>query len=327
VKSIVITGVSGYIGSRLLSRLDEIPGIGKIVGIDIRPPTKRPTKLRFYCQGILQPLGEIFVENEVDTAVHLAFVLKPTHNREGARQVDIGGISNFLDACQQAQVKHILYLSSHTVYGAHPDIPVPLREEALLRPIAGFQYSWDKASAERMLTNFAISQKDVCLTILRSCPVIGPNAANSVVTSMFKPVMIRVAGFDPLLQFVHEDDLTELMIAMLIKKKAGTFNVAAAGEVRYTELAKLCGKRTVTLPDKLLRLVMSFSWRLHLQSESPASGLEFIKYTPVVSTEKLKTETGFQFRHSSKEAVISFLSATDRMEHMGLPKLDSRELL
>jgi UDP-glucose 4-epimerase len=310
VESIAITGISGYIGNRLLSWLDEVPGVGKIVGIDMKPPIRRPSKLRFYYREILQPFGDIFVENEVDSAIHLAFVLKPTHNREDARQVDIGGISNFLDACRQAQVKRILYLSSHTVYGAYPDNPVPLREDTPLRPLTDFQYSRDKVEAERILTDFAAAYGGVCLTILRSCPVIGPNAANSIVTSMFKPVMIRVTGFDPPLQFVHEDDLAELMIAMLMQRKSGIFNVAADGEVRYTELAKLYGKRTVTLPDKLLRLLMSFSWTLHLQSESPPSGLEFIKYPPIVSTEKLKRETGFQFRYSSKEAVVSFMSAT-----------------
>ena len=312
MKSIAITGISGYIGSRLLSRLEEVPGTDEIVGIDIKPPTKSSAKLRFYCQEILQPLGDIFIENEVDCAIHLAFVLKPTHNKKGARQVDIGGISNFLDACRQARVKHILYLSSHTVYGAYPDNPVPLKEDTTLRPLVGFQYSSDKVEAERILTSFAASQGDICLTILRSCPVIGPNAGHSVVTSMFTPVMIRVAGFDPALQFVHEDDLAELIVAMLMQKKGGIFNVAGDGEVRYTELARLSGKRTVTLPDKLLRLLMSFSWALRLQSESPPSGLEFIKYPPVVSTEKLKKETGFQFHYSSKEAVASFLHATAR---------------
>lgn len=311
MESIAITGISGYIGSRLLSRLDEIPSVGKIVGIDMKPPTKRPGKLWFYCREVVQPLGDIFVENEVDSAIHLAFVLKPTHNKKGARQVDIGGLSHFLDACRQARVKHILYLSSHTVYGAYPDNPVPIKEDVPLRPLIGFQYSWDKVEAERILADFAASHRDVCLTILRSCPVIGPNAGNSVVASMFRPLMIQIAGFDPPLQFVHEADLVELMVMMLVQKKAGIFNVAGDGELRYTELAKLCGKRTVILPDKLLHLLMVFSWTLRLQSESPPSGLEFIKYPPVVSTEKLKRETGFQFGYSSKEAVISFLSAID----------------
>jgi hypothetical protein len=54
---------------------------------------------------------------------------------------------------------------------------------------------------------------------------------------------------------------------------------------------------------------MGFSWALRLQNESPASGLEFIKYPPIISTEKVNREVGFQFRYSSGEAVAAFVSA------------------
>jgi UDP-glucose 4-epimerase len=121
--------------------------------------------------------------------------------------------------------------------------------------------------------------------------------------------MIRVAGYDPPLQFVHEDDLIELIMTLLSQRRAGIFNVAGDGEIRYTQVAALSGRRTITLPDKMLRFLMGFSWALHLQSESPASGLEFIKYPPIVSTEKLKREVGFQFRYSSREAVTAFVNS------------------
>jgi hypothetical protein len=51
------------------------------------------------------------------------------------------------------------------------------------------------------------------------------------------------------------------------------------------------------------------SWALHLQSESPVSGLEFVKYPPVVSTDKLVKETGFRFQYSTEEALSSLVSA------------------
>lgn len=309
MKRVAITGISGYIGSRLLSRLDETKGVERIVGIDVKLPRYSSPKLKFYCQDISEPLGDIFTENEVDTAIHLVFILKPTHDRGGARQVDIGGTQNFLEACGQARVKHILYLSSHTVYGAHPDNIKPLKEDSPLRPLSDFQYSWDKAEAERMLRDFAASRGDICLTILRTCPVLGPNAGNSIVTSMFKPIMIRVAGYDPPMQFVHEDDLVGLILTFLSQKKAGIFNVASDGEIRYSEVAKLSRRRMLTLPDRVLHFLMGFLWTLHLQSESPTSGLKFIKYPPIVNTEKLKREVGFQFSYSSREAVASFVSA------------------
>jgi UDP-glucose 4-epimerase len=245
----------------------------------------------------------------VDSAVHLVFVLKPTHQLSRARQIDIDGTLNFLHACHQAQVKHIVYPSSHTVYGAHPDNPAPLAEDSPLRPLADFQYSRDKAEVERILQDFASSHPDVKLAVLRSCPVVGPNAADSVTALMFKPpVMLTVAGYDPPMQFVHEDDLIELFLTVLAQKKAGIFNVAGDGEIRYREVAGLSGKRRLALPEKPLRLLMGLSWALRLQSESPASGLEFIKYPPIISTEKLKRELGFRFGRSSREALLSFLA-------------------
>ncbi len=309
MRRVAITGVSGYIGSRLLSRLGEIAAVERIIGIDIKTPGEHPSKLEFYRRDILEPLADIFVENEVDSAIHLAFVLRPTHDIAGAKQVDIDGSRNFLEACRQARVKHILYLSSHTVYGAHAGNTKPLKEDSPLSPLPGFQYSQDKAEVERILRDFSASHRDICITILRSCPVIGPYAANSVVALMFKPIMLRIAGYDPPMQFVHEDDLTELITTFLRKKKAGIFNVAGDGEIRYSKIARLSKRKMITLPDRLLSSLIGFSWTLHLQSESPRSGLEFIKHPPIVSTEKLKSELGFQFSYSSGGAVLSFVSA------------------
>ena len=157
------------------------------------------------------------------------------------------------------QVNQILYLSSHTVYGAHADNTEPFTENSPLRPLADFQYSRDKAEAEQMVLDFAASHQDVSVTIVRSCPVLGPNAANSVPTAMFKPIMIRVAGYNPPMQFTHEDDLIELISIVISQNKAGIYNIAGRGEIRSSEIAKLCGKRVITLPEWLLHSLMGFS--------------------------------------------------------------------
>jgi nucleoside-diphosphate-sugar epimerase len=85
MKRIAITGISGYIGGRLLSRLEGMEEVEKIVGMDVKSPKDSTPKLKFYCQDISKPLSDIFIENGVDSATHLVFVLKPTHNRAGAR--------------------------------------------------------------------------------------------------------------------------------------------------------------------------------------------------------------------------------------------------
>ncbi|MFC2059298.1 NAD-dependent epimerase/dehydratase family protein [Chloroflexota bacterium] len=309
MKRVAVTGVSGYVGNLILRWLEGQDYVERIYGIDLKPPQDAPSKLDFYTRDILQPLGDIFIENKIDTAIHLAFVLRPTHRRTKARDVDVSGASNFLSACDKAEVKQIMYLSSHTVYGAHPDNPPLLTEDSPLRPMHDFQYSWDKAESERMLGEFASSHLDVCINILRSCPVIGPNAANSIATAMFSPVMIRLAGYDPRIQFVHEDDVIELVAMLLERRQGGIFNVAGGGEMRYSEVARLLHKRTLVVPGGLLRFLLGLLWALRLQKESPPSGLEFIKYPPNVSTRKLKDELGFEFKHSSQEALISYINA------------------
>ena len=305
--NIAITGVSGYVGTKLLNHLDSIDAVQKIIGIDTREPRIKSAKLEFYHRDIREPFNDLFVENKVDTVVHLAFILRPTRQTAVARQIDIEGTKNLVDACYQSSVKHLLYLSSHTVYGAHKDNTMPLTEDSPLRPVTDFQYSRDKVDTERILQAFGASHRNVTITILRSCPVIGPGAVGSATTIMFQPLMmIGVAGYDPPMQFVHEDDLTNLLGTFIINPKEGIFNIAGDGVLRYSEVARLLRKRLLKLPGKLLELLVAFSWLSHLQSASPASGLEFIKYPPVVSTAKLRSELNFKIQYSSKEALSSF---------------------
>jgi len=312
LRSVAITGVSGYIGTRLLERLDGLEAVERVVGIDLRPPALAPAKLRFYQQDILQPFGPILRENRVDAAVHLVYVLLPSHDEARVRAIDVGGTQSFLDACREAGVGHILYLSSHSVYGAHPDNPIPLTEESPARPLPGFQYSKYKGITEGMFLDFARSNPQVCLTILRACVVMGPAADNSVTKALFKPAILGVSGFNPPMQFLHEDDLVELMVTVLLRRVPGIFNAAGSGSVPYYELARLSGKRLIALPSALLSFIMGLTWRLRLQEESPPAGLEFIKHPVVLSTEKAERELGFKFRYSSREALAAFLAARAR---------------
>lgn len=311
--NIAITGVSGYIGSKLLAYLDRQNNVQRIVGIDIQEPGVKSAKLKFYQHDVRQPFGDFFIENGVDTVVHLAFILRPTRNTTLARQVDIGGTKNLLDACRQAKVKHLLYLSSHTAYGAHKDNPVPLTEDSPLRPIPGFQYSHDKVEIEQALCDFGASGNNTTITILRSCPVVGANAIGTATTIMFTPfVMLGVAGSDAPMQFIHEDDLINIMAMFIRRGKGGIYNVAGDGELKYSEVARMLHKGLLKLPMKLLEAAVSFSWAAHIQSAAPAGCLHFIQYPPVVSTAKLKRELRYEFKYSSKEA-LSALAECDIM--------------
>ena len=312
MRCVAITGVSGYLGSRLLHRLTRADGVERIVGIDLNPPRAESPKLRFYRRDVREPFTDVMMENHVDAAVHLAFAVRPTHDVEGARQIDIDGARNFIEACQKASVECVVYLSSHTAYGPHPDNPVPLTEDAPLRPIRGFQYSWDKGEADRMFQDLMERCPDLCVNVVRACSILGPEGIGSVSTGMFQKVMIRLIGYDPLVQFLHEEDLAELMLTLIRSRKRGVFNAGGEGALRYREVIAATGRPCVPVPAKMLSLLLTLSWRLKLQSESPPGGLDFIKYPIVVSTEKVRKEVGFAFRYTTRETLESYLGAAHR---------------
>ena len=311
MKRVAITGISGHLGSKLQQRLEQEPEVESIIGIDLLQPRHATPKLKFYRQDIREPFGDIFVENDVDSAIHLAFVLVPGHNTEKSRQVNLGGTKNFLRACHKGPVKWLLFLSSNTAYGGHADNPVPITEDRELRPDPNWTYAWHKAECEQMFKEFKEDHPDKQVAIIRSCAVLGPNGVGTGIKEMFTPVaMVRCIGHDALWQFIHEDDWVELTLALLRQKPEGVFNVAGEGHIRYTEIASALGRRVLPLPGSLLKAGLVLSWDLRLQSKSPVGGLNFLKYPLVMSTEKIQKTTGYKCRYTSHQALDIYNSKT-----------------
>ena len=180
LRRVAVTGSSGYVGTVLIRHLVEREDVGGIVAIDVREPNQDlGSKVSFVRQDVSEPFPGLFAEHEIDTVVHLAYLLRQGRNREANRRVNVGGTRNTIDACRRGGVRRIVYLSSTSVYGAHPDNPPALTEEMPARPVAGFQYSEDKLESERLLDEYASASPGVSVCVLRCCPVMGPTPTTS----------------------------------------------------------------------------------------------------------------------------------------------------
>ena len=305
IRRVAITGGSGYIGSRLVEKLENEPQIDSIVNIDSNPPSKLldNSKVTFIQHDISTPLVNHLQELNIQAMIHLAHVLRPSHSRKHTRQVNVGGTSNILNACATYGIKKIIYLSSTTIYGAHPNNPQVFTEKSPIRPNKGFQYSEDKAEAETKIKSFLLSNSKTKTTILRSCPVIGPNANNFVSNAFLKPFLISINGYDPPMQFIHENDLTNILHKCVIDDIQGLYNIAGNDFVFWSEVGKILKRMTISLPTKLLYTITEMLWLLRLQSQSTSSGLNFIKYPWIASTEKIKSDLGIKFEYSSKQSL------------------------
>ena len=312
-KSVAITGASGYVGARLLRKLEGEEDISKLVAIDTLPPTVPIRNMAAYRMSVTKPIDGALNRHNVSTVVHLAFIARRGRNRQevdSIRETNLAALESVLKSSARAGVNHIVYLSSHTVYGAHADNPVPLTDAAPLRPIPDFPYGYDKFLSEQMLQEFQETHPDIAVTILRSCMVLGPSAGNYITTAFFRPWLLGVIDYNPPLQFVYEDDLARILTIVIQRRLAGIFNVAGDGVVFYKEIAETIKSRLINLPAFLAYGLAQLSWNLHLQRESTACGLDLVRYPMVLSTGKLHQATGYRFWHTSMETLSAFANSS-----------------
>jgi UDP-glucose 4-epimerase len=304
---VAVTGASGYIGERLVERLLSEEGVQQVLGIDLRPSALKHDKLISIEQDITATLDTLFRDQRVEAVVHLAFVLRQLRDRAESRRINVGGASNVLWACEEAGVRRIVLLSSSTVYGANPDNQELLTEEAELNPSAAFTYAADKALTESYFRRYRDQHVETDVSILRSCVVMGPSAQNFITGALDKPVLIGIGRADPPMQFLHEDDLIDLLWRFVSESRPGVFNVAGAGTVRWSELVRAARKRLIPLPAPLAYGLTAVAWHLRLQSDAPSAGLDFIRWPWTVGTAKVEAELGYRFQHSSRDALQAYL--------------------
>ncbi len=311
-KVVAVTGAAGYIGSRLLHKLEEQGAYRKLVAFDTRPLAFPIHNVAAYRQDVAEPIEDTLSHHHATTMVHLAFHSKRGRNRREValvRQSNLDTLRSVLSSCGRARVGHFIYVSSHTVYGAHPDNSIPLTEDAPLRPLADFPYGYDKSLSEQLIQQFAAQNQDIKVTILRSCIVLGQNAERPISEGLFRSLLLGVLDYNPPLQFLYEDDLARVVAIMIGEEMPGVFNVAGEGVVSYQEMAKIINSKLFYLPAILAYPLVQLTWAWGIQSDSPASGLDLVRYPIVLDTGKLRQATGYRFWHTSLETVTAYANS------------------
>lgn len=302
---VLVTGAAGYLGEFVARRAVEQNA--RVLGLDIRRPGDDwPGAAGFERRDVTDPaLIDRVREFAPEVVVHLAWIFDPTHDRERERRVDLEGTTNVFRAAVEAGARRVVYPSSTTSYGIHPDRTVPFREEDGPTPNPGYPYGYFKAKVEQWLPRFRDSYPEIELVVLRACIVIGPHIRNVVSRLTELPVMPRIAGHDPPLQFLHEADAEELLWWAVTEAPPGTYNAAGDGLVSYSEICRAAGRVGVPLPAWLLVPATALAWHLRLLSFPPGL-LDYIRYPWVADTTALR-EAGFRPRFSTRDALHSYL--------------------
>ncbi|MGQ9476030.1 MAG: NAD-dependent epimerase/dehydratase family protein [Actinomycetota bacterium] len=303
---VAVTGCSGYIGSRLLEFMDRSDKVEKILGIDINPPRHPSPKMDFHRLDIRDPrLTNLFVLNEVQTVVHLAFIVNPLHNDHLMHDIDVNGTRNVLAATAACGAKHLVIASSSSAFGAFPDNPEWLTEKDHPRRMPNYTYASDKYEVEMICRLFKDDHPEIKQAIVRPCIVLGPNVDNYLSRFILRlPFFPAVGDARPQLQFVHEDDVAEVFMRVLELEAEGFFHACGEGTVSPEEVAEMVGKRIVSLPPTVAYPLVDLLWKLHAPLiEGPSGMLDFIRYRWTISGEWTKKALGLGPRMSSRDAV------------------------
>lgn len=310
---VVITGSTGYLGSRTVGRLASSGGVD-IFGIDRNPPRRAHEYAVFRTGSVTDPdaMERIFDAAQPDVAVHLAFVVNPLHDRKREEYIDREGMRLFLHECDRHRVRRVVVLSSVAAYGAFPDNDVPLTEGSRIRGVYGYAYSWMKAETDLMAQDYERSHPDCEVIILRPALFVGPGTRNAFFDVLKYPIVpqVREGGktMDPPMQCIHEDDMAACLVEAIVKPGIrGMYNVAGEGTVRFSALVGEFGKRCIPLPLWLIRAAARLMWFVRI-GKVPAGQVDFIRHTWIMDTTKMKRELSTP-TIDSLEAFRQFASA------------------
>jgi hypothetical protein len=195
-------------------------------------------------------------------------------------------------------------VSSAMVYGAWPDNPVPLTEDAAVRPNPGFDVATGLAEVERIAREWRSAAAGRTLAVLRPVTVLGGGAPEPVARVLAGVVPLRVQTDIPPAQYVDRGDVEEAIRVAVAKRLDGVFNVAPSGWIAGEEVEALRGdRRRVRVPARVFRVLTRAFSRPGTSSEAV---VPYLVHPWVVANDRL-VRAGWRPRHSNQEVLVAAL--------------------
>ena len=155
-----------------------------------------------------------------------------------------------------------------------------------------------------IVRDFAEDNPDIVVTKLEFANVLGRDIDSAFSRLLRRPVVPEILGFDPRLQFVHEDDVTGALAYATLRDVPGEFNVAGAEPLPWSEVCKIAGRRRVALPPVGTSMAASPLKIAHL-ADLPPELLSLLRYGRVVDTSRYR-RAGFRYHYSTAGTVRAF---------------------
>ncbi len=314
---VLVTGGNGFLGSSVVAGLAAAGH--HVVSTDLAPPAHPVPGVTYVDMDVTDAarVTEVFAEHRPEVVVHLASIVTPGpgSTREHEYAVDVGGTRHVLDACLAHDVRRVVVSSSGAAYGYHPDNGAArdgwLTEDDPLRGNAAFAYSHHKRLVEEMLADLRLTHPALEQVVLRIGTILGERVDNQITALFEHPRLLKVRGSDSPFVFVWDTDVVAVIEHAVTSPVTGAFNVAGDGALTIDDIASRLGKRTLAVPEPVLKAVLAVGKRLRLTPYGPEQTM-FLAHRPVLDNTRLKEVLGYQPEHTSAEAFEAWRRARGR---------------
>jgi UDP-glucose 4-epimerase len=302
---VLITGISGAIGQILAHRLIE--GGHVVSGTDTRPWATAPRAIKVHAVDVRKRAAEeVFRIFRPDAVVHMATVTHLFEHSEDRYRINLQGTRAVLDMSDRYGVKQAIVVSRHTYYGAAPDSPLYHREDE--PPMVGnaFPELADLVAADLYAASALWRLPHIKTAVLRVCYALGPARSGTLASFLKGRWVPTVLGFDPLFQFMHEEDIADAIRLSLEKQVHGVFNVAGPEPLPLSVVIRETGRRVAYVPEPMVNFLLK---RMKLPM-LPTGALQHIKFPILVDNRAFLEATGFNFNYDVDATMAAFKRAS-----------------
>ncbi len=328
--TVLVTGVSRHIGARVASILAADPDIDRVIGVDTVPPPSltrdggtRLGRTEFVRVDLRSPdIAQVIAAADIDTVVHMSLVSGPAKSRSAMKEHNVIGTMQLLGACQRsATVRRVVVRSTTAVYGSSPHDPAVFTEESEPVEVPHSGYAKDALEVEGYVRGFARRRPDIVTSTLRFANFMGPGVDSPLSRYFSQPMLPTVFGFDPRLQFVHEDDAVEVLRRMAVEDHPGTFNVTGDGVLLLSQCLRRAGRPTLPVPSPAFRLLGEMARGVGRVDFSPEQ-LALMSHGRAVDASRLAVELGWKPKFSTAAAFDDFLRSRNLSGSLPLSMVD-----
>ncbi len=305
MEKVLITGIAGGQGRLLTRRLNER---FEVCGVDRVRWEGHPRGVRPYVVDLRKKKFEDVIRTERPACVvHMGFIQGFRTDQRERHDVNLTGTKHLLDHCIHNGVKSLVVLSSGYVYGAFPENPYYMDEDSPLSASRSYPEIRDHVEVDTLVTAFLWRYPQIRTCVLRPVNVLGYYAHSMISRYLRERRVPTVMGFDPIMQFIHEEDLSAAIERAVDHRLQGVFNITGPGEVPLRTAIREAGGEAWSIPEPILRPLFRRLFRMGL-SGYPPGAIDFLKYPITLSGKRFADATGFQPLFGLKETLQSVRS-------------------